>query len=311
MSTTYLTPEVIHIWLPSGKLVAIPVLLGLLAYLAVCTALAIVIPVPSRAWDATRTPAALNLVSEEIRFPARGGDVTLAGWFLPAENATRAVILVHGMGASRSTEFLGHFVNLAAYFQVEGIAVLMLDLRGHGQSGDGRISFGVNERRDVEGAVDWLLARGFRPGHIGALGISLGGASAIGAAAEDPAIGALIVDSGFDSLYPVLSREWYNRTGLPNAFIPGSLLVTRLVYGYDLSKVRPVDEIPRVAPRPVLIIQGRQDSFFPPSQARALFAAARPNAELWIVPGAVHAGSFIALPECYARKVLEFLRRNL
>ena len=96
----------------------------------------------------------------------------------------------------------------------------MIDLRGHGQSGDARFTFGLMERRDVMGAADWLKTQGFKPGSIGALGVSLGAASTVGAAAEDTDIGAAVVDSGFAEWCPVMYANWNSATGLPDALIP-------------------------------------------------------------------------------------------
>ena len=62
----------------------------------------------------------------------------------------------------------------------------MIDLRGHGQSSPARMSFGLKEHRDILGAVDWLKGRGYRPGHIGVLGQSMGGASTLYAVAAEP-----------------------------------------------------------------------------------------------------------------------------
>jgi alpha/beta superfamily hydrolase len=61
-------------------------------------------------------------------------------------------------------------------------------LRGHGQSADAPFTFGIYERRDVEGAIDWLKSQGFESGKIGVLGVSMGAASVIGAAAGDRAL---------------------------------------------------------------------------------------------------------------------------
>lgn len=178
-----------------------------LAYLAVGGVAANALTVPKRQFDAQNTPARLGLAFDDVRFPSRGDGVQIAGWYIPSSASRRALVLVHGRDASRTVEFAGAFVDLAAMLQKGGYNVLMIDLRGHGQSGDGRYSFGLNERRDVEGAVDWLLNKGFAPGSIGVLGVSLGAASAVGATADEPRIGALVTDSAFAEFCPVLQAR--------------------------------------------------------------------------------------------------------
>jgi hypothetical protein len=38
---------------------------------------------------------------ENIRFPARGEALNIAAWYIPAQSATRAVIIAHGIGGCR------------------------------------------------------------------------------------------------------------------------------------------------------------------------------------------------------------------
>ena len=110
------------------------------------------------------------------------------------------------------------------------------------------MTFGITERDDVLGAVDFLQERGFQPGSIGVLGVSLGSATSIGATAEEPAIGALVVDSAFAEVHPVIQEQWRGASGLPNLFLAPTRWMIRLMYGYDLAASRPVDEIGGIAP---------------------------------------------------------------
>ena len=113
---------------------------------------------------------------ENVTFPARDG-VSLAGWFVPRRDTKRAVVLLHGNGATR-TQMLAR----ARFFHDHGYSALLYDARGHGESGDALVSFGWYETRDLLGAIDWLRARGFS--EIGLLGVSQGGAT-IALAASD------------------------------------------------------------------------------------------------------------------------------
>jgi alpha-beta hydrolase superfamily lysophospholipase len=88
-----------------------------------------------------------------VSFPARGNDVAISAWYIPHEGSRKALILVHGKDNNRVAEFDVHFVDFAASFHERGFTVLMIDLRGHGLSGEGHVSWGMNERRDIEGAV--------------------------------------------------------------------------------------------------------------------------------------------------------------
>ena len=154
-------------------------LLLVLVYFGFGALIALKMAKPVRRFDASKVVALQPLGFQEVRFPARGGDVQLAGWYVPHAAGRHAVILVHGMSSSRTAEYRGQFSDLVGVMYRSGFAVLSLDLRGHGQSDDGRLSFSINEHRDVLGAYDYLRAQGYGPRHIGALGISMGGASVL------------------------------------------------------------------------------------------------------------------------------------
>ncbi len=257
-------------------------------YLAMGAVAANALTVPKRRFDAQNTPARLGLAFDEVRFPSRGGEVQIAGWYIPRAAGDRALVLVHGRDASRTFEFGGRFVELAAALHRCGYPVLMIDLRGHGQSGDGRYGFGLKERCDVQGAVDWLLHKGLAPGRIGVLGVSLGAASAIGAMADEPRIGALVTDSGFADFAPLLQAHWRADTRLPVLLQPSALFMARVLFGIDLRASRPFQEVNRIAPRPMFFIHSAADALVPVSNVEQL-AAAAPSAETWVVSGSEHA----------------------
>jgi pimeloyl-ACP methyl ester carboxylesterase len=278
-------------------------------YLGISTYAASTLTMPQRDTE-VNTPATFGARFEDVRFPARGEDVEIAAWYLPQPDASRVVILIHGKDSSRSTEFQGRFSEFAVRLHERGFAVLLIDLRGHGASGDARFSFGLAERRDILGAVDWLMAQGFRAGSIGVLGVSMGAASAIGAAAADPAIGALVADCSYAEIEPLMQRHWGAASGLPDIFLPSTLFMGRFILGMDLATARPVTEIDDIAPRPVLIIHGSADAFTPVEHGRAL-AAAAPAAEYWEVPDAGHARSYEVEPQQYVDRVTTFFLQHL
>jgi uncharacterized protein len=280
-----------------------------IAYLGISALAATILTTPRRTFG-DRTPATLSLNFEDISFAARDDGVRIAGWFIPQPNSQRAIVLVHGKDQSRADEFYGHFVDLAAALHTRGFAVLMIDMRGHGRSGDAHFSFGLRERHDIEGAVDWLKSRGFAPGRIGVLGVSMGAASSIGAAADDLDIGALVEDSSYAAIYPIIQQQWRGTSGLPEFFLPSTLMIGQLLFGDDISTANPLDEIGRIAPRPLLIIHGTADGLIPVGHAEQLKAAA-PSAELWEVAGAQHASSYTANPQVYIEKVAGFFEQSL
>lgn len=282
--------------------------LAVVGYLAVCTIAATMVTTPRRL--AVPAPPAGAVSFAPVQFPARGGDVQIAAWYLTRAGATQAIVLAHGKDSNRATEFQGRFPAFAVALHNAGFVILMIDTRGHGASGDANFSFGLDERRDLLGGVDYLVAQGFAPAKIGLLGVSMGAAAAIGAMHDEPALGALVADCSYAEIEPLLQMHWATASKLPDVFLPGTLAMGRFVLGKDLTTADPVFEIDDLAARPVLIIHGAADAFTPPDQGRAL-AAANPQASYWEVPGARHAGSYTAMPDEYVRRVVAFFGASL
>jgi len=256
------------------------------------------------------TPGTYGLEYQDIQFSARGDDMQIAAWYIPNNESHRAVVLVHGRDASKQNAISGKIVEFGASIHDAGFAVLMIDLRGHGESEGDRYSFGVYERRDVLGGVDYLLNKGFSPGSIGVLGISMGGGAAIGAASEEPAIGALVLESTFADLNPLIEEQWENESGMPKFVLPGVFLMNRLIYGYDLTAVRPVEEIVKVPPRPILIIHCTTDELIGMWHPQALVEAV-PSAETSFFDACDHAEIFRDYPNEYKALVIPFFNDNL
>lgn len=277
-------------------------------YIGISVVAANFLSTPKRIFD-QRASSAFSKSPQDVRFLSTDG-VEIAGWFVPSKLSNKTIILVHGMNSSRTDEFDGHFPEFAAALEREGFTILMIDLRGHGQSGNARFTFGLTERRDVIGAVNWLKSKGYKPQEIGVLGVSMGSATAIGATVDDPDIGALVTDSGYAEVYPVMQYNWSKVSGLPNVFLPSTMMFGSFLTGYDLISAKPVNEIGRISPRPILIIHGVADPFIPVKQAYELKNAA-PSSEYWETSANKHPESYNANPKAYVKRVSSFFRQSL
>ena len=255
-------------------------------------------------------PASYGIEYQDVRFPARGDGTHIAARFLPNGDGARAVILVHGREASKQNAITGNLVKLGAALHDAGLAVLMIDMRGHGESEGERFSFGVYERQDVLGAVDFLVAQGARPGSIGVLGISMGSGAAIGAAAEEPAIGALVLDSAFADLALLIEERWEADSGMPMLMLPGVFLMNRILNGYDLKPVQPVMEIVQVPPRPILILHCETDEMVGVWHAETLLEAV-PSAQYATFDVCEHAEIYRDQDEAYETLVVSFFDESL
>jgi len=289
------------------------VVLAIVIYLGVGVRAANTWAHPRRNTYFSATPASFNLEFRDVRFPSRDAGIEISGWWIPRTSSGKAIVMVHGRGENRTTEFYDHFLDLGAAlntFQGRGFNVLMIDLRAHGMSGGFDSAWGIGERHDVEGAVDWIKGRGFQPASIGALGASLGATSCVYAMAEDPDISALVTNGAGVDEYASIERGWKRSSGTPQFFFPAARLMERVLYGYDLHTLRPVDAMKRIHPRPALLIYGLLE-LPADSDRRPQIRAALPDAELWVVPGAIHTGAYTKAPQPYLAKVGAFFEKNL
>lgn len=254
----------------------------------------------------TRTPASVGLKYENVDFISREDIVPLKGWYIQPENPKGVVIIVHGLDANRVDEDIG-LLPLAKRLHDRGIAVLLFDLRGHGESGKGKLSGGQFEQRDLLGAFDWLVNRGTPPQRIGLLGFSLGGAISLLSAGQEPRLQAVVADSAFADLSDLMSKEVAKRLSIPTwlsrSFNPGVTVAARTVYGIKLRDISPERAVASLQ-YPVLLIHSEADARIPYEHAVRLKSAS-PNKEtvLWSVNRVKHAETFVNFPDEYVERV--------
>ena len=252
------------------------------------------------------TPGDLHLPYEPLTVTAEDG-AQLVGWLVIPSTPRGIVLVQHGYGTCRADPLA-----LTALVYRGGYAAASIDFRGHGESG-GFCTFGRGERLDIKAVLD-ALAADARVNRlpVAYLGISMGAAVGILAAAEDPRIQAVISDSSYARLAPMVARyQWmtYRLPTVPFGWISTGCLSLEL--RTPLSRLDPIRAIGRIAPRPVLIIHGEQDASIPVEQAHALYAAAGEPRALWVVRGAGHVASINQDAPGYERRVLEFLEKAL
>ena len=223
--------------------------------------------------------------------------VRLSAWYTPSKNG--AIILVaHGYGDKRTEDFY-------ALFASHGYGVIAWDFRAHGKSEGQFSSLGYYEMLDAKAALDFVLAQ---PGveHVGAWGGSMGAVTMIRATAHYPEIEALVADSPFATL----KDEMDLRVPFP---IMRSLIrfFAEKESGVSLDLVRPVDDIARISPRPVFIIQGMADGMVPLDSAQHLYDAAGEPRQLWVENDVPHLNMYAYYKTRYTKRVIKFFDKYL
>lgn len=259
-------------------------------------------------------PTEYGLPYENVAFSPRGDewdDIVLRGWLIEKERDELTVILVHGLNRNRTGD---NALELARRLFDRGFNVLLFDIRGHGESDGERLSAGYFEKWDVLGAYDFLARRGASPEEIGLLGWSLGAATALLAAAEEPAIKAVVSDSSFADVHDLIAQETARATVFPQwvvpVFIPGMKIISRVLYGIDVGAVVP-ERAAGTLGYPILVIHGEADERVPAEQSVRIHASAAAGSELWLSPGSEHADAVIDAPDEYVERVDAYFRGRL
>lgn len=274
----------------------------------------------ARVW---MTPAQVGVVAEDVHFQASDG-LTLHGWWLPARSGYGAEEPEPGSPAPRPADpaasgrpgpargrgtvihFHGNAENVTAHLPLvewlpyEGYNVLMFDYRGYGRS-QGRVTR-AGTIRDGHAALDYALSRpDVDPARIYLYGQSLGGAVATVVAAERPEVRAVVLESTFSSYRRIAARHL-------RKVLMTDVLAWPLACGLVSSGHEPREAVGRIAPRPVLILAGTNDSICFAELNRELFEAAGEPKSYVEIRGGEHLALLEQDGDKVRRAILEWLR---
>ena len=240
---------------------------------------------------------------EEVEIRSTSGSI-LRGWMAPGRPRAGAVILMHGVRSNRSS--------LAARMRLlhdTGFSVLAFDFQAHGESPGERITFGHLESLDARSALAFLRERLPRE-RVGAIGISLGGASAL-LGAEPLRVDALVIESVYPDIESAIANRLALRIGGAGRLVaPIYVLMMNAVIGVPPIELRPIDRIDAVS-APLLFVSGTEDQHTSIAETRRMFHRAPQPKELWEVSGAGHVDLLRFAPHEYESRVVGFLKRHL
>ena len=262
--------------------------------------------------------------AEDLRFPTSDG-LTLAGCYFKAKGPRRGVVLFGlEFGSNRWA-----CIQYCDHLREAGYDVFTFEPRNQGDSDKLPAYEPLQwvteyEIEDTRAAIRYLRGRADAdPNGIGFFGISKGAGAGLFVAAEDSYIRCCVTDGVF-ATYTVLvpyMRQWFRIYN--NRYWVQGLLPSWYYGSLGLAGLRRIEKqrqcrfphlenyVPRIAPRPVLMIHGGGDTYIRPEMAEALFEKAGQPRELWVVPGAKHNQALQLANGEYQDRVRAFFDRHL
>ncbi len=206
----------------------------------------------------------------------QSGDVRLRGWLVRAPGARRGcLVYLHGIADNRESG-----LGIAERFVPRGHDVVLYDSRAHGASTGEYCTYGVHEKEDLRRVL----------GAVGAdkvllIGVSLGGAVALQAAAVEPRIRGVVALSPFSDLEAIVRERapWFVSEG----DVRRSLALAGRLAGFDPAQASPARAAAHVTV-PVLLIHGALDHDTPPGHSVRIASALAGPKTLRLIPGAGH-----------------------
>jgi len=226
----------------------------------------------------------------------------LAGWYVPSRNGAAVIAFPGRSGPVRHARMLVR----------HGYGVLLLDRRGEGASEGDYNARGWGGEPDLRAAIAYLRKRpDVHGGRIGGLGLSVGGELLLRTAARDRGLRAVVSEgAGLGSVAE--QKHMPDTPPEPLRWIAPITMetVAGVVESDHLPPTDLADLMPRIAPRPVLLIRGMNGNADETLNS-AYRAAGGPTTQLWEIANAGHTGGISAAPAVYERRVVSFFDRAL
>lgn len=195
------------------------------------------------------------------RFALSGDGVVFDARWMSSPEDRGVVVFVHGVGLWKE-----HYTDHLTFLRSLGWSVLCYDLRSHGRSTPGAVTYGQRDASDLAGPV-WAEARRRAAGRpLAVYGLSMGGAITLLGAHRLDGCAAVIAESAYAELAPLVRRALGPATQIGRLWC--------LIDGWDPLAIRPVDAPILVGGPPLLLGSAGRDVVVPPEHALALAAAA-------------------------------------
>jgi len=252
------------------------------------------------------SPIEYGLEYENIEFTTVD-DLHLRGWWIPGSGSTQSIIFLHGYAGTMDPD-----LKYTPAIHQAGFNILMFDFRAHGRSEGSLTTLGALETRDVQAAIAYVISRGSEK--IGLLGFSMGGRTALLAAADSrQGVNAIVSDGGpLDLSYTILQQlkekgiPWGLRHILTTSILFGASIRT----GQDFFRANPIHHMSELKGMPIYLIHAELDPYTRFKDLQTMVAELGEDAKLEIVPGVKHRETDTLDFSRYISQIIAFFKEN-
>lgn len=238
------------------------------------------------------------------------GKVRLHAYYAAAAHpTTKTAVIIHGYtdNAIRMM-MLGYMYNKEL-----GFNILLPDLQHTGLSGGNAIQMGWHDRKDVMLWMEVAHAVFGDSTQMVVHGISMGAATTMMVSGEPQQgyVKCFVEDCGYTDVWDQFSKELKEQFGLPQfPLMYTADWLCRLEYGWGFKEASALKQVTRCH-LPMFFIHGDKDDYVPTWMVYKLYEAKPNPKELWIVPGADHARSYLLNTVEYTEKVKSFINKYI
>lgn len=248
----------------------------------------------------------LNEKSETIYITSsNNGKLKLHGYEMNNDSSLWAIV-VHGYAGQGSD-----MIYYAQQYYNKGYNVLIIDLRGHGESEGNYIGMGWHDRLDLIDWTNYIIDKNSNC-QIILHGVSMGAATVMMATGEELPnnIKVAIEDCGYTSIWDEFEMQLkilYNLPAFP--VLNASSTVCKIKAGYNLKEGSSMEQVKK-SKTPTLFIHGDRDTFVPFEMLDEIYNAANCEKEKLVIKGAAHAEAVSVNPDLYWKTIDEFIQKN-
>jgi pimeloyl-ACP methyl ester carboxylesterase len=272
------------------------------------------------------TPKEYGMAYEDVEFPASDG-LRLKGWFIPAAGENRrAIIITHPLPFNRHG-FLAKnqgfpplaftdvdLLKTAQALHAAGYPLLMFDFRNHGESESKLTGVGLEEYRDVLGALAYLRQRqDLEEPQIGFVSFCMGANSTVVALSKGK---QQVDDVKFLVAIQPVSALVFIRSYLKAVYTPLSLVLMPILDwivqrrgGHPLAAMTPLPYTKDLG-IPTLYIQAKHDRWTELSDTQQFYDATPEPKTLWWIEEKINRFEAYNYIGQHPERVIEFARNG-